>query len=474
MRLTIGNAYAELRDAPGPFRDALSRHLAVPLGSRPEQQKLGTRFGFLFNHDGSPYGSLVHDHGRRVASGLVPYVEALARHYGYSMFVEDYRQKPADAMPLWAPPLGNVPWRSYQDSVHQQIMRYDRGVVDAPPRSGKTLMAARAIDALGQPTIYIAPSVAIVDQTYKVLTEIFGSEWTARIDGDATPEQRDPSKLIVVATAQSAIALGQDFFATRRLLVIDEFHHAASESYHAINALSEWIYYRLCFTGTHFRTGDDALAMHAVCSVVLHAITYESLVAGGYLAPARVIFSPVRARSGMPSDKGTWLEVYDKDIVECEKRNNAVAQIARTMTENLIPTLVLTRRREHAKLLSAMIPQSQVVLGGEGALTSRSISEFNAGKLPVLVGTQVIGEGVDVPRAGALVYACGGNEGVQQMQSYFRPLTAFPGKTTGLIYDFLDGHHPMLARQADTRMRIAREILGQHCLVDLSMRRYAA
>jgi superfamily II DNA or RNA helicase len=469
VRLYVGNSWTEIANASPSFADALTTHLAVSLGSDPSSAiKVGTRFGRIFWGPGSAgqremWGSLVHE-GRRVASGLVPWVEALALHYREPCETMECRARPPEELPLHC--VSGVRWRPYQDAVQKAILTHDRGVVDAPPRSGKTLMAARAFDIIAQPCLWLAPSIAIVQQTYDVLVRHFGEGYVARLDSEASRGQRDIERPLVVATIASALAQEPAWFKTRRMLVIDEFHHAAAESYHRLNALCEHVYYRLMWTGTHFRTGEDALAMHAVCSTVLHSIKFADLVAEGFLAPARVVFVPVRGPTPVIRDAG-WMAVYQDALVGWEPRNNVAAHIARTLDMNGIPSLVLTRRRAHAQALSAMIPGSQVVMGGDGALSSRAIADFNAGVLNVLVGTQVIGEGVDVPRAAALVYAAGGNEGVQQMQSYFRPLTAHAGKSVGLIYDFIDRQHRSLHEHARARARIAEAILGERSVVRL-------
>jgi superfamily II DNA or RNA helicase len=344
------------------------------------------------------------------------------------------------------------------------VKRYEIGVVDAPPRSGKTLMAARAIDVLGQPTVMLAPSVAIVKQSYEVFVKHFGYDLVARLDGDATTEEKDLSKPIVIATAQSAVRQPREWWDTRRMLVIDEFHHAAADTYHQINDLARTCYFRLMFTGTHFRTGEDRLAMEAICSQVLHKVGISELVSAGFLAPPRVVYAPVQAQS---LASGDWQKVYRHCIVESEERNHLVSHVARTLAGNGIPTIVLVRHIKHAYTLKDMIPNSTVVKGGESALTGKSIEEFRQGSIPVLIGTTVIGEGVDLPNAGALVYASAGGSGVQQMQSYFRPLTAAPGKAVGLIYDFMDNHHATLSRWSRDRMSFTRSHLGEHSVVEL-------
>lgn len=456
LKLWFGNSHAELHGASQHLLATLATHLSFQVDY---DTKLGTRFGGMYQHEGEWYATLMK--GNRFASGLVPHVWHLLKHYGHPCDVRDVRAAPEERMPWWSV---KAPWRAYQDTVHRLILKRSRGVVDAPPRSGKTLMAARVIDSLAHPTVYLAPSVPIVAQTYKVMVDIFGFDMVARLDGDARTEEKDISKPIVIATAQSAIRQPPEWWATRRMLIIDEFHHAAAETYHQINDLSDHIYYRFCFTGTHFRTGGDRLAMEAICSQVIHRVGIKELIDGKWLAPPRVIYAPVQAPS---IASGDWKRIYKKCIVESDVRNEKIAFIAKQLTSQGIPTLVLCRWKYHANLLKDLIPGSEMVQGGESALTSRSIEQFRNGNLLCLVGTTVIGEGVDIPEAAAEIYASSGNAGVQMMQSYFRPLTARPGKEVGYIYDFSDHHHSKLREWARSRMTMAREILGDASVIEL-------
>lgn len=457
MQVWRGNAFSEIHGAPYSFIAAIRRQLAIPLAptnDAAERRARETRFGEVFTHEGIPWGSLVRI-DNRVPAGLTPYVLALARHHGVPCDYRDIRVRPEDMIPWWSL---RAPWRPYQDEVHKRIIEYAAGVIDAPPRSGKTLMAARAIDTFAHNTIYVAPSVQIVRQTYEVFCKVWGEDFVARLDGEATPKQRDVEKPIVVATAASAVRQDAEWWKTRRVLVIDEFHHAAAETYHRINELAVEAYYRLMFTGTHFRTAGDDLAMAAVCSQVLRKIEISELVNGGFIAPPRIVF----AKTGHLGDNvppGTpWEDAYNEGIVRHMGRNTRVAQIANAIgNQNGIPTIVLVKRREHADLLGEMIPESVVVKGGEGALTSAAVKRFADGQGYVLIGTSVIGEGVDLPRASALVYAAGGDASVQMMQSYFRPLTAREGKSVGLIYDFDDMHGTDTLKRHAAQRRIFSE-----------------
>jgi superfamily II DNA or RNA helicase len=313
-------------------------------------------------------------------------------------------------------------------------------------------MAARLIDALAQPAIYLAPSVQIVRQTHSVLVQHLGSDCVGRFDGGAALEDRNLNRPVVVATPNSALRFPAEFWDTRQLLVIDEFHHSAAEMYHAISALAKNTYYRFGFTGTHFRTGADRLAMEAVCSTTIEKITLQELIPQ-YIAPPRVFFMRTPGPRFVAED---FQNAYDEGIVQNEDRNTLVTKIVTQLQERGVPTIVLTRRRAHADALGARINDSLVVKGGENALTGRSVRAFLDGSCNVLIGTTVIGEGVDVPRAAALVFASGGNDGVSMLQAYFRPLTAYAGKDAGRIYDFWDRQQETLRRQSANRFKMAK------------------
>lgn len=445
------NNWIVLTDCPSEAIEKLHYHLALPVEYLEVRGQ--SRFGGFFEYNGQTYGSLLL--GDRVPSGLLPYVLQTLRHYGYQWQGIDHRRELESPLPLWSVTAN---WRPYQMEVHKSVNRNNAiGIVDAPPRSGKTLMAIRAIDTYSYPCVYIAPSVAIVRQTYEQLKSFFGEDYVSRIDGSAKISEKDPSKQIVVSTPITAARMPQEWWDGRFLLVIDEFHHAAAETYHVINSKAANAYHRLCFTGTHFRTGDDELAMEAICSQKIYKIEVGDLVQQKYLAAPRIRFIPIHG-GGVASNR--YDAVYRHGIVGHEKRNQKIVELANLLTYHRYPTLILTNQRAHADLLGEYIAGSKVVKGGEAALTDQAISEFRQGQYFVLIGTSVIGEGVDIPNAKALIYATGGGYTVGMLQSYFRPLTYQDDKPEGVIYDFYDHQHKTLLKQSTRRFEYTREYLG--------------
>jgi superfamily II DNA or RNA helicase len=65
-------------------------------------------------------------------------------------------------------------------------------------------------------------------------------------------------------------------------------------------------------------------------------------------------------------------------------------------------------------------------------------------EVKILIGTSVLGEGVDLPTADSLVYAYGQKAEVTLTQNAYRIGTAVEGKTHAILVDFSDRHHSKL------------------------------
>jgi superfamily II DNA or RNA helicase len=86
------------------------------------------------------------------------------------------------------------------------------------------------------------------------------------------------------------------------------------------------------------------------------------------------------------------------------------------------------------------------------SLRKKIIAGFRAGAIRVVAGT-VLGEGVDIPELDVVINGEGGRGYVPTMQR-LRCLTPHPGKTRGILVDFMDNHHPQLSTSTEERMAI--------------------
>ena len=204
-------------------------------------------------------------------AGLVPAVRRLLDKYRVPHVFVDARQRPDDDLPLHS----GFKLRDYQKQLVARALDMGRGVLDSPPRSGKTLMGAAIIDANPLPTLWIAPTKGIVHQTARAFAKLpLGPHGVVPLVG-GWPKTPAKSRAmhdvrVVVTTAATAVKAPPSFYGTRDILVVDEFHHAAASTYQQINERAHAVYYRYGMTGTHFRSDENSeLLMDAVLSDVI-------------------------------------------------------------------------------------------------------------------------------------------------------------------------------------------------------------
>lgn len=386
-------------------------------------------------------------------TGLVPHVlRAVTLRIGAECRVDDARDVPPSA-----PSRGKRPnLYSYQAEASDALAARARGVVELPPRSGKTRIAADVITRLGLPTAYVAPGRGLVDQATRALAEFLGKDVIGVTGGspDAATRRRMAHSLAWVMTPQTAVALDGALARTRRVLVLDEHHHAASATILAISQLYAEAYYRLGLTGTHYRADGRDMEMRSVLGTVLLRRTVGEMVDAGRLVPARIAVVRVPGeRLGRTSGRDT----YVGGVVAHEGRNATAAYAAHRLAETGRRVLVLVKEVRHGIELARRIPGAAFVEGAHGADAVReALAALQARRLRAVVGTSVIGEGRDVPAADALVYAAGGRSRVKVVQDFFRVLTACAEKAEGIVVDFADDHHDRLVQAAAHRVALYR------------------
>ncbi|UCF48597.1 MAG: DEAD/DEAH box helicase family protein [Myxococcales bacterium] len=398
-------------------------------------------------------------------TGLLPLACRLAAKYQRHSVVEDCRQRPDEEMPEFPA----VSLRDYQEQAVRAAIHAGRGVLDLPPRAGKTRIAAELQRRLGFPTVWLAPTERIVAQTADVLTEHFGRNYARALECAADADMmRD--RRIVVMTAAMAARLPADWYLSRQMILVDEFHHAAAKTYSRdVWPKIDHIFWRFGMTGTFFRSGHDALAMHALLSQTVYRMTPGQLLEQGHLVPTHCVFLPVDAPRLRGVGKGWHQGMGTAGIHEHEMRARMAADAALSLCRlgRRVLALVGTKRQGYALqgLLEGGLPRpppgaefrSAEFLSTDRArpVRQRVIDSFLAGgEVRVLIGTSLLGEGVDLPSADALVYARGERAEVSLIQNAYRVGTAQPGKRAAILVDFADRHHKNLLGHSTERLRL--------------------
>ena len=89
--------------------------------------------------------------------------------------------------------------------------------------------------------------------------------------------------------------------------------------------------------------------------------------------------------------------------------------------------------------------------------TKKIIDDFNALKIPILIGTDVVGEGVDTVGVDALILAGAGKAKSEIVQKIGRSLRLRDGKKYAIVVDFADRNVSTFERQSLIRKGIFAE-----------------
>jgi superfamily II DNA or RNA helicase len=402
-----------------------------------------------------------------VPSGLLDRLIYFSGKFGYPVNVEDLRRRPDGDVP----DAVHIPLRDYQKAAVESALSRGMGVLDLPPRSGKTRIACEITRRLALPTIWIAPTDRIVEQTQEVLEGFFGKNYSMHLIGSAGALEAS-RKRVVLTTAATAVHLPQSFYHSRKVIVVDEHHHSASVSYRKIFALCDHIYHRYGMTGTYFRSSGDDLAMHALISGTIYQATSADMLRLGYLVPVRAVFLPIDSHK-ISSKSASFFSHHGKSgIHEHELRNQWAAYAALALFSVGRRVLVLVGTKAQGNILRDMLlrgmppaPPRAEFAAVEFVSTDRDrkaqgkiLRSFSAGQeVKILIGTSILGEGVDLPEVDALVYAKGEKAEVSLTQAVYRVCTAVTGKREAVLVDFADRHHRKLLEHAMERLRIYYE-----------------
>lgn len=426
------------------------------------------------NQQKFPTGFLPHVLNFLYSSGVYPDI----------VFVESIEK---DAIQVEPDVCQGVTLRSYQIEAVNTAIKHNRGIVTAPPRSGKTLIQAALAATLNRKSVIFVEKDALVQQHYKNLTD-WGLD-----PGIVQGSRRDFHKKHVIAMLQTVNRhitdpAMQDWLKSLKVMQIDECHHAAAESYYraALHCAASW---RIGYSGTPFSITDleskkfneDTWRLCGLFGNPIFAVTVDQLREMNLMVPVDIIQVKRKSPDIREIDGNDWHKVYTTGIAECAERDEDIVKLATALVAKDFKPLVLVKYVGHGeRLLSAMSNAGLSplfakggknileVTGGSVVTSGGSVidaySRMLAGSGNILIATQIGDEGVDFPHIDALILAVGGKSDQVTTQRLFRPLTAVAGKHRAIVFDFDDDTHGVLKRQSALRRRIYK-LLGFHCHV---------
>jgi superfamily II DNA or RNA helicase len=360
--------------------------------------------------------------------------------------------------------------RSHQREAVAALVAHARGIIQVPAGGGKTIIAAAAVGSVAY-DMATAPRLL----------------WIAN-----TTEQCEQAREALAAMGVGALcqsikircAAGGWMGEEADIIVVDECHHGPAGQWESIiekcGAKIRW-----GMTATPFRRDELAGRVFSLLGPIIYQIDRMALETAGHLTRARVTFHAVNDKNEMADaieraadaewsarmrrwprldpveqrKRCLWQAAQTFGIVENTARNLYVQALARELIQAGRSLLMLIGSVEHGQALAERIPGAEVVYSKLGAKVRRQrIADARSGALRCLIATSLADEGLDIPRADALILVHGGRSAAKLEQRTGRVLRAFEGKESGEVHDFTDVQHGMLAAQARSRSSIYKKL----------------
>ncbi|WP_313695243.1 DEAD/DEAH box helicase [Halorarum halobium] len=359
--------------------------------------------------------------------------------------------------------------REYQEAALAAWRGNDeRGVVELPTGSGKTVLALAAMAELGVPTLVVVPTVDLLEQWRRELESEFGVP-VGQFGGG---EQR--AAALTVATYDSAYLRAEDVGGDFGLIVFDEVHHLGGEGYRDVARLFA-APARLGLTAT-FERPDGA---HETVADLVGPVVFErdvDALSGEHLAEYDVRRIEVRLseseREEYEREQGTFVEYVRDAGITFSSGSDYQELVYRSGNDPRAREALLAKQRAREVMMNADAKVTELerilerhrdervivftahtdlvyrlserfllpaITGETGAAERREIlGKFRDGEYTRVVSANVLDEGVDVPDASVGVVISGtGSERqfTQRLGRLLRP--GSDGEKRAVLYELV-------------------------------------
>lgn len=365
-------------------------------------------------------------------TGLVASVRRSLADYGVGVAVEDRRLEPVptesgfDLIGI----TFDYPY-DYQLDACEKMIEAKQGVVKSATGSGKTEMACAVTQYLGLKTLFLVPTRELMYQSQKRFMLRLGlTEKEVGVTGDGKWE---PGSLVTVASIDTLESRMdtiecQNLIKSAEVLFLDECHGVGSDTYYTVATLCP-AYYRFGLSATPLDRTDGAnMMLIAATGEMIVDIPLKFLVERGVCARADIIFDKIT--EPVLKKRIQYQTAYKQGVSENLQLLEKVVEWTEIFYDQGLGVLIICEEIQHGKMIddalwteaSKLIPH-QFIHGTEDTDTRRAaIESFDNRNLPVLIGSSIMDQGVDVQTIDALILAGSRKSKIRTLQRLGRGL----------------------------------------------------
>lgn len=373
--------------------------------------------------------------------------------------------------------------RKYQsEAVDAVIGEWDKGrqrtLLVLPTGCGKTICFAKVAERVatqGKRTLILAHRGELLDQARDKIAKVTGLACSVE---RASETSIGTWESITVGSVQTLMrdnrlnAMDPDRFGA---IVVDEAHHAASDSYRKVldhfsgaNVLG--------VTATPDRA--DRKNLGTVFDSLAYEYTLPAAIRDGYLCPIQAQTIPLNINiSGVSTQSGDYAVGELGDALEPYLEAIADAMVSECSDRKTVVFLPLVRTAKRFRDILCDHGLRAVEVDGQSEDRAEVLSDFQAGRYDVLCNSMLLTEGWDCPSVDCIVVLRATKSRALFCQMVGRGTRLSPGKDNLLLLDFLwmTGRHELcrpaslVARNADVARRMTDKMAGACVPLDLML-----
>lgn len=430
--------------------------LANPVFFEKQRLRLGT-----YNIPRFIFCGEIHADRLMLPRGVTQAALDLCRKAGGRLFIEDAR--PAERM-------GSFKFQGElspsQQTAVDAMLKYEDGVLIAPPGAGKTVMGCAIIAARNVSTLVLVHRKPLLEQWRLRLGDFLGLDHKEigilGLKSDSSSCEVVVGMVQTLAKAANPASLLEPF----TQIIVDECHHIPAASFEAVMKVCPCRFF-LGLTATPIRKDGLQKILFLQCGPIRHRM--DSKDESG-------IFRKLIVRDillGLPPDEARMPihQVWDLLVNHTGRNEQITADVAAALAE-CRNCAVLSDRREHLELLEGLLQAVNPSLAErihriDGAMGKKQraaiMEKIDAqcvdGKGFVLFATSsLLGEGFDLPQLNTLFLTLPLSFKGRLVQYAGRLHRECVGKDEVRIYDYVESEHPLTAHMHRKRLAAYRSM----------------
>lgn len=366
----------------------------------------------------------------------------------------------------------SFPLRDYQQEcldcvINEMKAGINRQLISLPTGSGKTIIMAGIAKQLNKKALIIAHREELIQQAY----EKFKLFWPDVDIGICMAEKNEIERQVVIASIQTCSRpkrLARLKELGFELMLIDEAHHSASDSYQTVikelgfSAKSNKL---LIGVSATIKRADN-LELGDTFDKLIFGRSIGTMIKAGYLAPVvgRRILTNFSLK-GIGVLNGDFAISDLAEAVNTQERNQFISSkfVEYASDRKAIAFCCDVQHcKDLAEAFKASGIASSAVWGEMDPLERKSTLEaFKNNQLQILTSCGILTEGYDEPSVNSIVMARPTRSNALYIQCVGRGLRLWPGKQNCLVLDFTDTSHNL-----DGIMSLNRTISEAFVMID--------